>query len=132
MLKARRGVIINMASQSGVCGEAYNSLYCATKFAVVGFTQAIALELAEYGIRANAVCPGPVDTSLTRQGLSQFSQYYGLEAGEFREQLLKQIPLKRFARVEEIAEATAFLCSDEASYITGASLLITGRPPRFY
>jgi len=95
----------------------YLAAYIASKQAVIGLTKAMALELAPFKINVNAVCPGWIETPLTA----------GLSASEdFRRSYLRKIPLGRFGRPEEVAAAACFLASDEASFITGASLLVDG------
>jgi meso-butanediol dehydrogenase/(S,S)-butanediol dehydrogenase/diacetyl reductase len=113
-----QGNIVNMASSAGIVGQAYNSMYCATKAGVVMLTKSMAIEFGKRGVRVNAVCPGGVNTALTRElVLPQ----------EIDEQLFaKLLPLVRMAEASEIASAVAYLASDEARYITGTALAIDG------
>lgn len=115
LLKQRSGRIINISSVSGVLGNAGQANYSASKAGVIGLTKSTARELASRGINVNAIAPGYVDTEMT-SALSE----------KVREQLIEQIPLKRVAAPEDIANAVLFLASDAASYITGQVLSVDG------
>ena len=115
MLKARAGRIINISSVSGQAGQTGQANYSAAKAGLIGLTKATARELASRGITANAVAPGFVLTELT-QGLSE----------ALKTELVARTPLGRFGTVEEVANAVAFLASDEAAYITGQVLAVDG------
>lgn len=115
MLKARSGRIVNITSVSGQAGQMGQANYSAAKAGLIGLTKASARELASRGITVNAVAPGFITTDLTA----------GLPA-ELTEELLKRTPLGRFGQPEEIADAVAFLASDEAAYITGQVLAVDG------
>jgi len=115
MLKRKRGVIINISSLSGVLGEPGSYAYSAAKHGVMGLTKTAAYDFAKSGIRINAVCPAAVDTP----GLAEAPE-------EFREKLKDDIPLGRIGRPEEIAGAVLWLCSDQASFVTGTGLIIDG------
>ncbi|HKZ34538.1 MAG TPA: SDR family oxidoreductase, partial [Patescibacteria group bacterium] len=91
--------------------------YCASKGGIVAFTEALAVELAPYGILVNAIAPGVIETEMT-QGL--------LSDEKSKEGLFARIPLKRAGKAQEIAHSIAFLVSDEASYVTGATLIVDG------
>jgi NAD(P)-dependent dehydrogenase (short-subunit alcohol dehydrogenase family) len=111
--------ILNMASQSGLQGQAMNEAYCASKAAVILLTRSLARELAPLGIRVNCLCPGGTDTPMLR-AFAAAAGGAGLAAIEAR------APLGRFARPEEIAAAALFLVSDDASYVTGVALPVDG------
>jgi meso-butanediol dehydrogenase/(S,S)-butanediol dehydrogenase/diacetyl reductase len=115
--RAGGGSIINTASISGLFGDYGLAAYNAAKGAVVNFTRTVAIDHAREGIRVNAVCPGPVETGLT----APMQQNEALMA-EFR----KLIPMGRMGRADEIAGVVAFLASDDASYVTGATLVVDG------
>jgi meso-butanediol dehydrogenase / (S,S)-butanediol dehydrogenase / diacetyl reductase len=116
--RAGGGAIINTASISGLFGDHGMAAYNAAKAGVVNLTRTVALDHAAEGIRANAICPGAIDTPLLRQVLDAFP---AMEA-RYRE----LIPLGRLGKPEEIADLAVFLASDAASYITGAALVIDG------
>jgi 3-oxoacyl-[acyl-carrier protein] reductase len=115
MLKQRWGRIINIASVFGQMGQAGQANYAASKAGLIGLTMAIARELASRNITCNAVAPGFIDTAMTE-----------VLSGEFKEGALKMIPLGRTGTPEEVAHAVAFLVSEEANYITGHVLNVTG------
>ncbi|MGB9711605.1 3-oxoacyl-[acyl-carrier-protein] reductase [Dissulfurimicrobium hydrothermale] len=115
MMKQRWGRIVNIGSVVGTMGNAGQANYAAAKAGLEGLTRSIALEVASRGITANVVSPGFIDTDMTA-GLSD----------KIREQLLAHIPMGRMGRVEDVAEAVAFLSSDGASYITGHVLHVNG------
>ena len=115
---AAPGVVINLASQAGRRGEALVSHYCATKAAVVSYTQSAALAMAPYGIRVNAIAPGVIDTPMWQQVDALFARYEGLQPGEKKAAVGRAVPLGYMGRPEQVAGAAVFLASDEASYIT--------------
>lgn len=112
------GALVFHASMSGLVATADEPAYCASKAGVIGLSRAIAVDYAKAGIRSNAVCPGVVDTPMTRE---QFAPH-----PEFRDAVEQMHPAGRFARPEEIAAATAYLLSDDASFVTGTELIVDG------
>jgi len=112
-----KGSIINMSSQMGHVGAANRTLYCASKWAIEGFTRALAVELGPRGIRVNTVCPTFVDTPLTRPFL---------EDPTFKAEVLQKIKLGRLGTVEEVANGVVFLASDASSFMTGSALMLDG------
>jgi NAD(P)-dependent dehydrogenase (short-subunit alcohol dehydrogenase family) len=123
MVARRAGSVVNLASWAGKTGNAYFAGYSATKFAVIGLTQALAREMAPHGIRVNAICPGIVVDTAMRARLEMQQQQYGLPQTAEREKL---IPLGRVSVPEDVARVAAFLASDEAAYITGESINLSG------
>ena len=115
MLKQKSGNIINMSSIVGLSGMAGQANYSASKAGIIGLTQSMAKELASRNIRVNAIAPGFVKTDMT-DTLKE----------DYKEKILSMIPLKRFAEVSDIANAAVFLASDNAGYITGQVLAVTG------
>ena len=115
MMKQRSGRIVNVSSVAGVVGNAGQANYASAKAGLIGFTKTVAREMASRNITCNAVAPGFVPTDLTSDLLRQME-----------DTILKQIPLGRFGTVEDVANAIAFLVSDEASYITGQVLVVDG------
>ncbi len=135
MKPQRSGSIININSKSGKKGSAANSAYAATKFAGVGHTQSVALEMAPFNIRCNAVCPGNLlDSPLwTHPEKGLFVQYFraGKVPGaknleDVRQHYVNQVPMKRGCSYDDVCNAVVFLASDQAAYITGIALSVTG------
>lgn len=122
----KTGSIINLASQAGRRGEALVSHYCATKAAVISYTQSAALAMAPYGIRVNAISPGVIDTPMWEHVDGLFAKYEGLAKGEKKIAVGKAVPLGRMGMPEDIAGAAVFLASNEAAYITAQTLNVDG------
>ncbi len=118
MLKVGKGAIVNIASVCGKVGLPNNTFYCAARFGDIGMTKTVALELAEHGIRVNAVAPGAVDTPLFHR--------FTLGDKAVQELIRTMNPMKRLARPEEVAEAACWLLSDRASFTTGHVLMVDG------
>ena len=121
--KTQGGSIINVASWFGKIGRPYYASYCASKFAIIGLTQVLALELASKKIRVNAVCPGTVGDTQMREYADVRSNELGIPDAKER---ISQIPLGRLASPRDIADMVAFLVSDKADYITGQAINVTG------
>jgi len=129
VMKAQRsGAIVQVNSKSGKKGSYKNSAYAASKFGGIGLTQSIALELAEYGVRANAVCPGNLlDSPLWVDSLyAQYAKKWGITEAEVRQRYVDQVPMKRGCIYEDVTNAIVFLASDQASYMTGQAINVTG------
>jgi NAD(P)-dependent dehydrogenase (short-subunit alcohol dehydrogenase family) len=121
-----KGVIVNTASLAGKVGAPLLAHYSASKFAVVGFTQALAREVAEHGIRVNCVCPGFVRTSMQEREVAWEAELRGMTAAAVREEYVALTPLGRLEEAEDVAAAVVFLASDAARFITGEALNVTG------
>ena len=115
MLNAGGGAIVNTASIAGLVGLQTSSAYVAAKHGVIGLTKTAALEYADAHIRVNAVCPGFIETRMTRDTMSRRG-----------DQILAQIPFRRMGQPQEIAEMVVWLCSERASYVTGAAYNVDG------
>lgn len=118
MIERRSGRIVSIGSDAGRVGSSGEAVYSATKGGVIAFTKALAREVARHGVRVNCVCPGPTETALLDQ-LAAYSEK--LHTG-----LTRAIPLGRTAQPADIAPAVAFLVSDDARYITGQTLSVSG------
>ena len=116
MIARRSGSVVNLASWAGKTGNAYFAGYSASKFAVIGLTQALAREMAPHGIRVNAICPGIVVDTAMRTAIEAQQRQYGLPETAERE---KSIPIGRVSVPDDVARVAAFLASDESSYMTG-------------
>jgi 2-hydroxycyclohexanecarboxyl-CoA dehydrogenase len=113
------GRIVNVASDAGRTGSTGETVYAAAKGGVIAFTKSLARELARYGVNVNCVCPGPTETP--------FLEVFQAEGGEkILEAMRRAIPFRRFATADEIAAAVAFFASDDAAYITGQTLSVSG------
>ncbi len=118
MLEAGTGAIVNNASLAGLVGSPDNAVYDASKHAVVGLTRSAALEVARSGVRINAICASSVETAM--------DEHFRAGKGLSRDQLAEAMPMGRLCSPAEVAPAVVFLCSEGASYITGATLAIDG------
>lgn len=120
------GSVVCMSSQSGKVGASHYQAYCASKFGVIGLVQSVALEFADKGIRANAVCPGVVYTPMWDKQVESYGKKRGLKKEEVMPYFKSKIPLKRLGELEDVVNMTMFLAGDEASYITGQSMNVSG------
>jgi NAD(P)-dependent dehydrogenase (short-subunit alcohol dehydrogenase family) len=121
-----RGAVINMSSQAGRRGEALVSHYCASKAAVISYTQSAALAMAPQRIRVNAISPGVIDTPMWAGVDALFARYEHLPIGEKKRQVGLAVPLGYMGAPSDIAGAAVFLASDDASYITAQTLNVDG------
>ncbi len=121
------GAIVNTASMAGKQGRVpFLSDYVASKFGVVGLTQAMAYELGEHGITVNCVCPGYVETPMQSRELEWEAQLRGTTPDGVRDMMLADTPLGRLEQPEDVARAVAFLLSEDARFITGEALAVNG------
>ena len=111
-----RGAVVNLGSDAGRVGSSGEAVYSAAKGGVIAFTKSLAREMARHQVRVNCVCPGPTDTAL-------FASFAG---PELREALTRAIPFRRLGQPTDVANAVAFLASDEASFITGQTVSVSG------
>jgi NAD(P)-dependent dehydrogenase (short-subunit alcohol dehydrogenase family) len=122
-----RGRIINIGSGNSKIGQPNLAAYCASKFGLLGFTQALAMELAPAGITVNIICPGAMDTErLDYFGRREDGSYDPNQRAERIRRLGAEVPLGRLATPEDVAEVAAFLASDQAEYITGQAINVAG------
>jgi 2-hydroxycyclohexanecarboxyl-CoA dehydrogenase len=118
MIERRAGAIVNISSDAGRVGSSGEVVYSGAKAGIIGFSKAVAREVARHGIRVNVVCPGPTDTPMM-----EATRAANPRLGDA---LVKAIPFRRLARPEEIAAAVAFFASDDAAYVTGQTLSVSG------
>ena len=121
-----KGVIVNTASLAAKMGAPLLAHYSASKFAVMGFTQALAREIAEHGIRVNCVCPGFVRTSMQHREVAWEAKLRGMSEEAVIDEYVSLTPLGRLEEPEDVADAVVFLASDAARFITGEALNVTG------
>ncbi|MFF3571814.1 SDR family NAD(P)-dependent oxidoreductase [Nocardia jiangxiensis] len=118
MAEQKSGTVVNVASDAGRVGSSGEAVYSAAKGGVISFTKSVAREMARYQVNANAVCPGPTDTAL-------FASIGG-DDPRLREALTKAIPFRRLAQPSDLANVVAFFASDEAAYVTGQTVSVSG------
>ncbi len=121
-----KGSVINLGSQAGRRGEALVSHYCASKAAVLSYTQSAALAMAPHGIRVNSIAPGVIDTTMWKTVDGLFARYEGLAPGEKKKAVGLAVPLGRMGVPDDIVGAAIFLASDESRYITAQTLNVDG------
>jgi 2-hydroxycyclohexanecarboxyl-CoA dehydrogenase len=122
MQRRGRGAIVNVASEAGRVGSQGSAVYSAAKAGVIGFTRAVARESSRFGVRVNAVAPGPIDTPLLNAAPTELG-----EIGErLKAAMIAATSMRRIGRPEEVAATIAFLASDDASFITGQTVNVSG------
>ena len=126
MIRQETGKIVNISSLNGVSAPPFVSAYNASKWAVIGFTKTLAIELAPYNINVNAICPGPVNTDFQRANMAERSAMMDISDADLRERLRQSIPLGRWTTPEDLGATAAFLSSDDSSHITGEFLTVAG------
>lgn len=126
MREQKKGAIVNVSSLSGLRGTPGNSAYSASKFAITGFTQSLALEAIEYGIRVNVVCPGYVQTEMAEQLMQTKADETGQSLEEQMQVSSDGLPSRRMTQPEEVANTIAYLLTDAASNIVGEAVKISG------
>lgn len=126
-LKAQRsGSIINISTTAGLYGYPNRSPYCASKWAVIGFTKTLAMELGEFGVRANVICPGSINTARMDHVISLDAAATGRSEDEIRAGYYRQVSMRTFIEPEEIANMALFLCSPLAANISGQIISVDG------
>ncbi|HSV21022.1 MAG TPA: SDR family NAD(P)-dependent oxidoreductase [Casimicrobiaceae bacterium] len=123
---ARGGRIINIASIAGKLGEPTASAYSAAKWGVIGFTRSLALEVAQHDILVNAICPGPIATTLGKQGWQEGAVVEGVGLDKVMARVNARSPLRRLGTPEQVARMAAFIASDECDFTTGAAFNVDG------
>jgi sorbitol-6-phosphate 2-dehydrogenase len=128
MKPQKSGNIIQINSKSGKKGSYKSFAYAASKFGGIGLTQSLALELAEFNIRVNSICPGNLlDSPLWVNSLyKQYAEKWGITEAEVRQRYIDQVPMKRGCTYEDVANVLAFMASDHSSYMTGQAINVTG------
>jgi 2-hydroxycyclohexanecarboxyl-CoA dehydrogenase len=116
------GVIVNVASEAGRVGSQGSATYSAAKAGVIGFTKAIARESARFGVRCNAVAPGPIETPLLNSAETQLGEL----GARLKQAMIDATAVRRIGEPDEVAAVIAFLCSDDASYVTGQTVNVSG------
>jgi len=126
MLAGQWGRIVNIGSTASLSGMAYVSAYCAAKHALLGFTRALAIEMARKGVTVNAVCPGYADTDIVADAIANITAKTGRTRDEALASLVAHNPQGRLIQPDEIGETVAWLCSDAAASVTGQSIVLAG------
>lgn len=126
MRDGEHGRIINLSSVLGRFGVPGYAAYCTAKHGIIGFTKALALEVAARGITVNAICPTWVDTDMARQGIVETASVLGITVDEFRRQAIKGIPIQRMVEVSEVGNLAVYLASPQTGGITGQAVNICG------
>ena len=126
MIEAKRGRIINIASIAGKVGEPTASAYSAAKFGVIGFTRSLALEVARDNILVNAICPGPIPTTLGEQGWRDGAAVEGVGLDKVMARVGNRSPLGRLGTVDQVAKMALFIASDDCDFTTGAAFNVDG------
>jgi NAD(P)-dependent dehydrogenase (short-subunit alcohol dehydrogenase family) len=126
MIEHRFGKIIHITSKSGLIGRPRRVHYSGSKFGMNGLTQALALEVAEYGINVNAICPSRIESRMTRDILERRAQQQGISYEEVRDAYVKTFPIGRLGYPDDVASLALVLASEDASCITGQFISVSG------
>jgi NAD(P)-dependent dehydrogenase (short-subunit alcohol dehydrogenase family) len=126
MVDKRRGCVVTVASAAGKSGAPFLAHYSASKWAVLGFTQTVAREVARHGVRVNAVCPGCVRTPMQDREVIWEGKLRGMDPEDVRQSYIDHTPLGRLCEPEDVADVILFLCSDRARFMTGQAINVTG------
>ncbi len=126
MIAANKGKIVNTASAAGKDGQAYQAHYAASKFAVLGFTQGLAKEVAQNHINVNAVCPGAIKTPMQDREVVWEGEIRGMDPETLRQMMVMYTPLGRLGYPEDVAKVVLFLASPDADFMTGQGVNVTG------
>jgi 3-hydroxybutyrate dehydrogenase len=126
MVARKFGRVVTVASTAGLKGYAYVSAYVASKHAVVGLVRSLAIETAKTGVTVNAVCPSFTDTDLVRESVAAITKKTGRSEQDVIAQYVKDVPMARLIRPEEVAAAVLYLCSDAAGAVTGTAMTVAG------
>jgi NAD(P)-dependent dehydrogenase (short-subunit alcohol dehydrogenase family) len=127
LLKAAGGgSIVNLSSSAGLFGYPMRSPYAASKWAVIGFTRTLAMELGEFGIRVNAICPGSVEGERTDRVIAAEAKSKGVSPEEVRKGYVRTVSMRTFVTAQDIANMILFICSEAGSKISGQALSVDG------
>ena len=126
MIERKWGRVVNVASVSGLTGARYIAAYAASKHAVLGFTRCVADEVAAHGVTVNAVCPGYVDTDMTRASLERIVRETGRSREQALEAILSRSPQRRLIQPEEVAHVVVGLCDENARGVNGQAIVVDG------
>ena len=127
MILKKFGKIINISSQAGITGQPYMSTYCAAKFAIIGFTQALALELGQYNITVNSICPGDVkDTEMHDITAKKLTEILNISKKQLVNNSINKCPLSRLQVPQDVSNSVMYIASEYANFITGEGLNVSG------
>jgi NAD(P)-dependent dehydrogenase (short-subunit alcohol dehydrogenase family) len=126
MIKAGTGSVVNISSLAGLRSNSEMPAYCATKGGLINLTQQAALDYGRYNVRCNVVCPGATRTAMFTENMEAFAKMLGTNVEDIFARFMKDVPLNRVARPEEMAGICAFLASDDSSFLSGTVIPVDG------